>query len=147
LHYSLGVFPSCFFPSLVDDIHIFSFVHVVSFVFDYFASQLATTRLFIQICKCSTWVLFGLPPGFVAPIEFCCSLGDMKIVGVPFGFVYFAFSFLPKVLSKDVWHVDVFSRSVVHVAFGIPMFRLIFFYFFYFLLHYSPPPLLPGFWS
>jgi hypothetical protein len=112
-----------FFFSLVDDTHILSFVHVVSLVFDHFASQLATTGLFIQFCKCSTWVLFGLPPGFVAPIEFCCSLGDMKIIGVSFGFAYFASSFLQKVLSKDIWHVDVFSRLVVQVAFGILMFR------------------------
>jgi hypothetical protein len=44
----------------------------------------------------------------------------MKILGVPFGFSSFAFSFLQEVLGKDVWHVHVFPRlGDVHVAFGI----------------------------
>ncbi len=39
---SSKVFPSCLFPSLADDIHILSFAHIVSSIFDHFISQLTS---------------------------------------------------------------------------------------------------------
>jgi hypothetical protein len=35
-HYSLNVFPSCFFPYLVNNTHIFDLAHVVPFAFVHF---------------------------------------------------------------------------------------------------------------
>ncbi len=39
LHYSLNVFPSCFFPYSVNNTHIFDLAHVVPFVFVHFCLQ------------------------------------------------------------------------------------------------------------
>ncbi len=94
LRCSSGVFLSCFFLSLANNTHIFSLAHVVSFPFDHFASQFATMGLFIQFCKCLTWALFILPPRFIPSAEFCCLLSGMKILGVLFGFAFFASFFL-----------------------------------------------------
>jgi hypothetical protein len=42
------------------------------------------------------------------------------ILGIPFGFTSFIFSFFQKVLNEDVKHVDMFLRLWdVHVVFGI----------------------------
>jgi hypothetical protein len=63
--------------------------------------------LFVQPHKCSAWALSGLPPGFIPLIEFCYHFNGIRILGVPFGFISFAF-FLQGALSEDVRHVDMF---------------------------------------
>jgi hypothetical protein len=62
---SSRAFPLCFFLSLADDIHILDKVHVISFAFDHFASQLSYVKLFVQPLKCSAWASFGLPFEFL----------------------------------------------------------------------------------
>jgi hypothetical protein len=67
---SLEVFPSYLFLFLAVDTHIFNLAHVISFAFDNFVSQLTSMGLFVQPCKCSSWVPFGLPLGFVPVVKF-----------------------------------------------------------------------------
>ncbi len=86
----------CLFHSLVDDIHILGLAHFVSLAFDHFVSQLAYVGLFVQLYKCSTWAPSSLPPRFAPPVEFCCSYGGIKILGIPFDFVSFASIFFTK---------------------------------------------------
>jgi hypothetical protein len=89
--FSLCVFFLLYIPR---DTHILIPTHVVSFAFDHFASKLAFVGLFVQPHKCLVWAPFSLPHGFVLLVELCCPLGGIKILGVPFGFAFFAFSFL-----------------------------------------------------
>jgi len=49
--------------------------------------------LFVQPYKCLAWAPSSLPPRFVPPIEFYCSFGGIKILGIPFGFVSFTLFF------------------------------------------------------
>jgi hypothetical protein len=87
------VFPCCFFISLVDDNHILDLAHVVSLAFDHFASQLVSVGLSIQPCKCLAWAPSGLPFWVYSLAKFCCPLGGIKILGIPFGFTFFTSSF------------------------------------------------------
>jgi hypothetical protein len=48
-----NIFPFYIFPSLINDINIFSFTHVVPLAFDHFVSQFACVGLTIQPYKCS----------------------------------------------------------------------------------------------
>ncbi len=76
--------------------------------------------LYVQRHKCSIWVPSNLPFGFVPLTKFCCPLHGIMILGIPFGFTSFIFSFFQKVLNEDVKHVDMFLRLWdVHVVFGI----------------------------
>jgi hypothetical protein len=59
---------------LASNTHILNLAHVVSFIFNHFASQLTSMGLSIQLRKCSTWVLSNLLPRFVPPIELYCHL-------------------------------------------------------------------------
>ncbi len=90
----LLLFLCVFFPSLANDIHIFGFASFVPFCFDDFASQLTLMSLVFYPCKCIIWSPFDLPPNFSPPFGFCYSLHGIRVLGVPFGFVLFSFSFL-----------------------------------------------------
>jgi hypothetical protein len=47
-------------------------------------------------------------------------LGGIRILGVPFGFVFFTSSFMKEALGKDVRHANVFlNLGDVYVTFGI----------------------------
>ncbi len=84
----------CFFLSLANDTHIFDLASFVPFSFDHFASQLTLIGLVVQPCKCTIWSPSDLPPKFSPAFGFCYSLYGIKVLGVPFGFVSFSFSFL-----------------------------------------------------
>jgi len=86
------VFPLCLFLYLANDTHILDHVHVISFAFDHFASQLSYVKLFVQPRKCLTWASFGLPLEFVFLVEYYCFQGGFKIFDVPFDFVFFVSS-------------------------------------------------------
>ncbi len=110
----------CLFPSLVDDTHIFDPTHVISLVSDHFVSHLASMGLIVQLCKCLAQASSNLFLWFIPLVEFYAPFDGIKILGVPFGFASFAFSFLQEVLSENVRHVDVFPRlRNVQVAFDI----------------------------
>jgi hypothetical protein len=67
-----------------------------------------------------TWALASLPPRFVPLVEFCCLPDGIRILGVPFGFVSFAFFFLHDALVKEVWDANVLLRlRDVQMAFDI----------------------------
>jgi hypothetical protein len=87
---------------LADDTHILDPTHVIFFVFDHFAFQLAFEGLFVQLHKCLALAPSGLPLGFILPIGFCCPLDGIRILGVPCASTSFAFSFLQKALGEDV---------------------------------------------
>jgi hypothetical protein len=86
--------PCYFFLSLADDTHILDLAHVVSLAFDHFASKLVFMGLFVQLCKCLAWVPSGLLLVFILLSKFCCPLGGIKILGIPFGSTSFTSSFL-----------------------------------------------------
>jgi len=72
------------------------------------------TGIFIQLDKYVTWLASGLPFDFNTPLK------GIKILGVPLGISSFTSSFIKNAMSKDVRHVDLFSRmGDVQVAFGI----------------------------
>jgi len=76
--------------------------------------------LIIQPCKCLAWSPLGFPFGFSPHFGFCYPLNGIRVLGVPFGFASFSFSFLQVVLNEDVRHVKTFlGLKNVHVAFGI----------------------------
>jgi hypothetical protein len=49
LHFLVNHFPSCFFPSIVDDIHIINPPSIVSSTYEHFQTKLHVIGLFIQI--------------------------------------------------------------------------------------------------
>ncbi len=120
LHYFSRVFPSCLFPSLASDTHIFGPTHVISFAFNHFASQLAFIGLYVQPHKCSAQVLSSFLPRFVPPAKFCCPPCGIRILGVPFDYASFISFLWQEVLIENVWHATVFPKlGDVQVAFGI----------------------------
>jgi len=62
------------------------------------------TGIFIQLDKYVTWLASGLPFDFNTPLK------GIKILGVPLGISSFTSSFIKNAMSKDVRHVDLFSR-------------------------------------
>ncbi len=64
----------------------------------------------VQPCKCLAWSFFDFPFGFSPPINFCCSLDNIKVLGIPFIFISFSLSFLQDTWDEDVRHVDALSR-------------------------------------
>ncbi len=110
LQASFVAFLLCFFLSLANDTHIFGPTSFVPFSFDHFASQLTLMGLIVQPCKCTIWSPSTLPPNFSLPFGFCYSFYNIEVLGVPFGFVSFSFSFLKDVLDENVHHANVFLR-------------------------------------
>ncbi len=54
-----------------------------------------------------------------SPPNFCCPSNNIKVLNIPFGFVFFI-SFLQDVLDKDGCHVDALLKlKDVQVTFGI----------------------------
>jgi len=109
----------CLFLFLADGTHILDHVHVISFIFDHFASQLSYVKLFVQPHKCSAWALFGLPLEFVSLVKYYCFQGGIKIIDVPFGSVFFISSFFIRSFMRrcSIWRRDFKIKG--HVAFGI----------------------------
>jgi hypothetical protein len=98
--------------------------------------------LFVQPHKCSTWALSSLLPGFVPPIEICCHPNGIKILGVPFGSISFAFFFargskwgcltcrrVPNIRGISRWclvsFLDVSPRDLFFCFVGSPPFRFL----------------------
>jgi hypothetical protein len=73
-----------------------SLVFINLFAFAHFVSQLAILRLVFQPHKCLAWSPSNLHLNFSPLIDFCCPLDDIKVLGVPFGFVSFISSFFAK---------------------------------------------------
>jgi hypothetical protein len=53
------------------------------------------------------WLPFGLPPNFLPLTNFCCHSNGIKVLGVPFGYMFFLFSFFKDALYENVCHVDM----------------------------------------
>jgi hypothetical protein len=65
-------------------------------------------------------VPFQLAPYFSPPLGFCYLPDNIKVLGVPFGFVSFSYSFLCDVLDENVCHANVLLKlKDVQIAFGI----------------------------
>jgi hypothetical protein len=103
-------FPSCLFPSIVDDIHILNPPSIVSFAYEHFQIELRAISLSIQPQKCVAWSSSGLPPNFNTQSQFTTPFEGIKILGVPLGTITFTSSFIKEALQQDVQHVDLFLR-------------------------------------
>jgi hypothetical protein len=55
------------------------------------------------------WLPFGLPPNFLPLTNFCCHFNGIKVLGVPFGYMFFTSSFLQDTLEENVCHIDMIS--------------------------------------
>ncbi len=87
-------FPFLSLLSLANDTHIFGLTHVIFLTFGRFASQFTFVGLFIQPCKCLTWVHLTYFLGS-SPLSSFYYLSDrIRIFGVPFGLASFVSSFL-----------------------------------------------------
>jgi hypothetical protein len=64
LHSIASLFPSCLFPSIVDDIHSIGPLSIVSFTYEHFQTELRAIGLSIQLQKCVAWSPYGLPSDF-----------------------------------------------------------------------------------
>ncbi len=113
-------FPSCLFPSIVDDTHIISPPLVVSFAYGHFQTKFRAIVLSIQPHKCVAWSPSGLTPNFNTPSQFTTPTKGIKVLGVPLGTITFTSSFIKKTLQKYARHVDLLLRmGDVQVAFVI----------------------------
>ncbi len=112
LHFIISYFPSCLFPSIVNDIHIIGSLSIISFIYEHFWTKLsAISKLFIQFQKCVTWSHFGSSPNyFNTPSHFTTPSKGIKVFGVPFGISSFTSSFIKYAMLKDVRHVNLFPR-------------------------------------
>jgi hypothetical protein len=74
----------------------------------------------VQPYKCLAWSPSSLHPNFSPSIDFCYSLDDIKVLGVPFGFASFVSSFLQNMSNEDVHHINALSKlKDVQVVFEI----------------------------
>jgi hypothetical protein len=89
-----GFFFSYLFLSRANNIHILGLVHVVSLVFNHFASWLAFVGLFVQPHKCLAWASSSLPPSLFPLPNYVAPLDGIKILGIPFDSIFVVFSFL-----------------------------------------------------
>jgi hypothetical protein len=60
-------FPSCLFPSIIDDTQIISPLSIVSSTYEHFQTKLCVIGLFIQLQKCVAWSPFDLQLDFNTP--------------------------------------------------------------------------------
>jgi hypothetical protein len=67
LHSTTSNFPSCLFPSIVDDIHIISPFSIVSSAYEHFQTELHAIGLSIHPSKCVTWSSSSLPSNVNTP--------------------------------------------------------------------------------
>jgi hypothetical protein len=70
-----GLFPSCLFPSIVDDTHIIGLASIVFHVFHDFFSKLDLVNFVVHPHKCATWFLSRLLLRFSLPSSFCTVVG------------------------------------------------------------------------
>ncbi len=98
-------FPSCLFPSIVNNTHIIYPPLIVSSAYEHFQTKLHVIGLSIQPHKCIAWPPFGLPWNFNAPSQFTTQFEGIKILGVPFGTLTFTSSFIKETLKKmfNMW--------------------------------------------
>jgi hypothetical protein len=112
LHSIVNHFPSCLFPSIIDNIHIIGPLSIVSSAYKHFH---------IELCAiCIAWSLSNLPLDFNTPSQFTTPFEGIKILGVLLSIITFTSSFIKETLQKDARHVDLFPKmGDVQVAFGI----------------------------
>jgi hypothetical protein len=73
LRFIANDFPSCLFPSIVDDTHIIGPFSIVSFAYEHFQTKLHVIGLSIQPHKCVAWSPSGLLLDFNTPSQFTTS--------------------------------------------------------------------------
>jgi hypothetical protein len=66
-------FPSCLFPSIVNDTHIIGPLFIVLFAYEHFQTKLHVIGLSIQLHKCVARSPCGLLPDFNTPSKFTTS--------------------------------------------------------------------------
>jgi hypothetical protein len=60
-------FPSCLFPSIIDDTHIIGPLSIISSTYEHFHTEFRVIGLFIQPKKCIAWSPYGLLLNFNTP--------------------------------------------------------------------------------
>jgi len=91
-------FPSCLFPSIVDDTHIIGPPSIWSFAYEHFQTKLCAIGLSIQPLKCVAWPPSSLPPNFNAPSQFTTPFEGIRVLGVLLSTITFTSSFIKKTL-------------------------------------------------
>ncbi len=112
LHSTTSCFPSCLFPSIIDDTHIIGPypLSIISSTYEHFQTKLRAIGLSIQLQKCVAWSFFSLPWNFNTPSELTTPYEGIKIFGVLLGTLTFTSSFIKYALLEDVWHVGLFRK-------------------------------------
>ncbi len=119
LHSIANHFPSCLFPSIVDDIHIITPPFIVS-TYEHFQIELYVIGFSIHPHKCVAWSPSSLSPNFNTPSQFTTSSKGIRILGVSLGISSFTSSFIKYAMLEDVQHVNFLLRvGDVQVVFGI----------------------------
>ncbi len=70
-------FPSCLFPSIVNETHIIGPPSIVSFTYEHFQIKLHAIGFSIQPQKCVAWSPSGLLPNFNTQSQFNTPLGGI----------------------------------------------------------------------
>jgi len=120
LHSTSNHFPSCLFPSIVDDTHIIGPPSIVSYVYEHFQTKFHVIGFSIQLQKCVAWSPFSLSLDFNTPSQFTTLFEGIKVLGVLSSTLTFTSFFIKDAFLEDVRHVDIFHRmGNVQVAFRI----------------------------
>jgi hypothetical protein len=78
----------------------------ITYVFDYFLTQLTLIGLRVKVSKSKLWSPLGISPSIEIP-QGCILVTDgLHILGMPMGSQDFATHFLDEVLFEDVVHID-----------------------------------------
>jgi hypothetical protein len=113
-------FPSCLFPSIIDDTHFIGPLSIVSSAYEHFQIKFHPIGLSIQPLKCVAWSPFGLLSNYNTRSQFTTPSKGIKVLVVLLGTSTLTSSFIKDALLKDVQHVDLLPRmGDVQVAFGI----------------------------
>ncbi len=120
LHSIVNHFPSCLFPSIIDDTHIISPLSIISSTYEHFYIEFYVIGLSIQPQRCVTSPPSSLPPNFNIPSLFTTPFEKIRVLGVSLGTLTFTSSFIKYALLEDVRHVDLLLKmGDVQMAFGI----------------------------
>jgi hypothetical protein len=86
-------FPSCLFPSILNDTHIINPLSIVSSAYEHFQTEFLTISFSIQLQKCITWSFFVMPLHFNTPSQFTTPYEGIRLLRVLLSTLTFISSF------------------------------------------------------
>jgi hypothetical protein len=112
-------FPKCWFPTIVNDIHIIDPLSIIWAAFEYLTSKLNEIVLWIQLHKGVIWSPSYLLNNFTPTNLVYQIFNSLKVFGIPIGFSLLISLFINDVLLQNLKNVKLFLRmGDVQITFG-----------------------------